>query len=311
MVYCGVAYVEEDAMRFGAEAGAIALAITLAAGVAVAAEVAEVEPNAGLNDATSLPAGDAGAGAVSPIGDHDFWRVDGAQAGDEIFALVETAQSTSGNTNALLVSFDTNGAPIEDDDNDGPGQAPALGGDAVPSAGSVYYEVFDFNEDGLITPYRLFQLIADPTASVAETEPNNNAFEANAVTGGSLASGTVVGSDFDLFAIQLAVGEALAAVLDRDPDDNGAALGSLIDIVDTDGVTALATGDAISGDVHGVGPITAAEAGTYFVQVHRTMSGTDDDYRVAFMTVVPEPDVFAAALAAIGMLCAGRRRCRT
>jgi hypothetical protein len=283
-------------------------ALVAASGTAIAAEVDEVEPNAGPGTATTLPDDSIGVGDISPIGDRDFWKVTGATAGDLIFALVETAQSTSGNTDAVLVSYDNNASPIQDDDNDGPGFAPALGGDVVPVSGDVSYEIFDLNDDGTITPYRLFQLIADPAASVPESEPNGTAAEANDAAGNSTATGTLPdNSDVDFYAVPLLAGDELVAVLDRDPDDTGFSVGSLIDILDTDGTTVLAAGDITSGDVHGVGPVQAPEDTTYFVRVGRS-SGTDDDYRIAFLTVAPEASVLASALASLAALGALRRK---
>ena len=286
----------------------LALGALFVAGAAVAAEVQEVEPNSGPQTATPLPAATIGVGDIHPVGDRDFWKVSDAIEGDQIFALLQTALSSSGNTDAVMVAYDTNAAPINDDDNDGPGLAPAMAGDVVPVSGDVYYEIFDLNDDGVITPYRLFQMIADPATSVPETEPNDTAATANAVAGQSLATGTLPdNSDVDFFAVTLASGDELAVVLDRDPDNSGFLVGSLVDIMDTDGTTVLAAGDVISGDAHGVGPITAAGDGTYYVRVRRS-SGTDDDYRIAFLTVAPEAGALVSALASVGVLGALRKR---
>jgi hypothetical protein len=287
--------------------GLVLGAVVAAAGAAVAAEVDEVEPNSGPGTATTLPADSIGVGDISPIGDRDFWKVSGATAGDLIFALAETADSNSG-TDAVMVSYDTNSAPIQDDDNDGPGLAPALGGDIVPESGDVYYEIFDVNDDGTITPYRLFSLITDPAASVPESEPNGTSAEANDAAGGTTATGTLPdNTDVDFYAVPMSENDQLVAILDRDPDDTGFSVGSLIDILDTDGTTVLAAGDITSGDVHGVGPVTAASDTTFYVRVGRS-SGTDDDYRIAFLTAAPEAGALASALASVAALGALRRR---
>jgi hypothetical protein len=279
--------------------------VSIGAFAARAAEVAEVEPNDSTATATALAPGDVGQGDVTPVGDHDFWKASGATVGFQIFALVDTAESTTGDTNAILVARDANGAQIAQDDDDGPGQAPALGGVPVTVAGDLFYEVSDLNDDGEISPYQLFQIVADPTAAVDETEPNDTAAEANAVESGSLANGTIpTANDIDFFSVSLTSGERLVAILDRDPDKNAATIGSLIDILDTDGTTVLAAGDLVSGDVHAVGPVTAQTDGSYYVRVKKS-SGTDDDYRVAFLTA-PEADALASALAALGALLAVR-----
>ena len=291
----------------GRLARAIAFACWVAIGTGAArADVAEVEPNDSTATATALPAGEVGVGAIAPIGDHDVWAVSGAQVGFQIFALVETAESTTGDTDAILVARDANGAQIAQDDNDGPGQAPALGGVAVTIAGDVFYEISDLNDDGTISPYRIFQLVADPAAAVGETEPNDTAAQATPVEPGSLANGTISpDGDVDFFSVSLTAGQRLVAILDRDPHKTATNLGSLIDILDTDGTTVLAAGDAVSGDVHAVGPANAPTDGSYYVRVKKS-SGTGNDYRVAFLTA-PEADALASALAAIGALSAFRR----
>lgn len=279
----------------------------LGAGVAVAAQVNEAEPNGDTATATPIAAFDQGAGAISPAADRDFWVTGGATAGFEIFALVETAEST-GSTDALLVARDDAGAVIEDDDNDGPGSAPALAGDAVPVAGDVFFEIYEQNDDGVVTPYRLFQLIADPATSTAEVEPNDTLEDATAVERQTLATGHLVPTETDLFAIPLESGEELAVMLDRDPDDDATFFSSRIDVLDVDATTVLGSADLVSGDTHAAGPVAAPDAGTYFVRITHGGGGTDDDYRLAFVTTVPEPLAAASAIAAFGALAALSRR---
>lgn len=284
-----------------------AAVLALGAGVAVAAQVDEVEPNGSTATATPIAPYDFGAGAISPAADHDFFVTTGATAGHQIFAMVETASSTA-SKDALLVAYDDAGVQIAIDDNDGPGSAPALAGDAVPISGDVFFEIYEQNNDGEITPYRLFQLIADPAASIPEVEPNDTPAQATPVTRQSLATGNLASGETDFFAIPLESGEELAVILDRDPDANSTFFSSRIDVFDTDGTSVLASGDLVSGDVHAAGPVAAAAAGTYFVRITHGGGGSDDDYRVAFVTTVPEPVAAASAIGALGALGALSRR---
>lgn len=279
--------------------------LAVSASVAIAAEIDETEPNGTVATGNPLAAGDVGVGDISPAGDHDVWVTPAASVGDQIFALVETVDSSTGE-DALLIALDANAAVIRQDDNDGPDVAPALAGEVVPVAGEVSFEIFELDNNGTITPYRLFHLVADPATSVPETEPNDAAGQANAVAGASLATGDVAPAATDFFAVSLAAGDALAAVLDRDPDDNATFVASQLAILDVDGTTVLANADAVSGDGHAVGPIRADVAGTYYVRIGNAGGGSDDDYRVAFVTTVPEPGALAAAVVA---LCALARRC--
>jgi hypothetical protein len=283
----------------------------MATGVAKAAAPEESEPNDDMATATPLAAGDVGTGAVAPVGDRDFWITSGATPGQQIFALVETAQSSSGD-DAVLAAYDDEGAPIAQDDDDGPGAAPAIGGHPFAVGGDVVFEVHDAGDDATITPYRLFQRLFDPSAAIVEIEPNDTLLEALAVPPGSLIAGSVSWVlDVDLFAVPLASGQELAVVLDRDPDDSGLLLPSLVDLLDASGAT-LASADAGSGDAQGVGPITASVPGTYYVRITESSAGAGAAYRMALLTSVPEPGALASgvALATLGCIArrAGRRR---
>jgi len=248
-------------------------------------------------DGHALAFPEIGLGSITPVGDHDFWVTGGASVVDQIFALVDLSLVEVGSPDAILAAYDDTGTLIEVDDNDGPGQAPALAGEAVPIAGDVTYEIFDFEDNDTISPYRLYQLIADPATAATEVEPTTRARRPPRSRLRRSQTAPPGQRRCRLFAISLDAGEELAVALDRDPENDGFSVASLISILDTDGVTTLASGDPISGGAHGAGPIAAVTPGNYFVRVGRT---------AAQRRLVPdrvhhlgaEPGALAAALAA-------------
>jgi hypothetical protein len=293
----------------GRRALGLGTALLFGAGMATATDIAEVEPNDTLATANEFVPVEIPTGAITPIGDVDNWFLTGATAGDEVYALLDVEAGAPADA-ALLRVLDDTGAVIITDVNDGPGKSPAVGGDAIPVDGDVFYEISEVSNDGTLASYRLFQLIADPAAVIPEVEPNDTPATATAVERQTVASGAILPDETDFFALPLESGEELAAVLDRDPDDNGLVVSTRIDILGTDGTTVLASGDLVAGDAHGVGPATAEEAGTYYVKVTHGGGGPDDDYRVAFITNVPEPAAAAAAVTAIASLIGVSRRGR-
>ena len=120
-------------------------------------------------------------GDISPIGDVDTWVRSGAAVGDLIFAYVDTGRSTLLKDSFLSV-LENDGTLIESDNDDGPSSGSVVAGAIVPTAGQVFFEVREDGNNGEITPYELFQVIADPADTAAEAEPNDSPLQATPVT---------------------------------------------------------------------------------------------------------------------------------
>jgi Ca2+-binding RTX toxin-like protein len=247
--------------------------------------ITESEPNNSSAEADALAGGQCfvvGSGATSPAGDGDFWSFQGT-AGATAWAYVDPAPATD----SRLTLFAPDGSPIEEDNDDGLGN----GGDATPpveaplasaiggaplSAGTHTLSVTENGNDGVIDPYRLF--LAVPTASTPEAEPNDDATQANPITGcPEVRSGTISsGTDNDWFAVTAAAGETLfIAAADtqdlvlslRPPPDGAAPLVS-------GPITAFPAPPAMAFSYN------VSAAGTYFVRVRFGEGGETGPYRL-------------------------------
>ncbi|MCP4573628.1 MAG: hypothetical protein GY838_14815, partial [bacterium] len=243
----------------------------------------ESEANDSAATADVLPPLDYGDGDLSPTGDIDFWT-NGYSAGvdDLAFAYVDTSGSSSGTDSQLNVYANDGTTLIEFDDDAGPGLTSCVAGAVVPQAGNVYYRINEYEDNNEITPYLLCAGIAGATA--AETESNDTAGTADALSWATpVMTGTLPGGDTDYFSFQADAGDVLAVIVDDDPDDDANQLDTDITIVDTDGVSVLATGDnqgSHDGNCAGGATTLAPTTGTYYVVIDAGSGGGGDvDYR--------------------------------
>jgi RTX calcium-binding nonapeptide repeat (4 copies) len=189
--------------------------------------VAESEPNSSSSVASALPGGQCyvvGTGAISPVGDQDFWSFPGT-AGASVWAYVDPEASTD----PFLEILQPDGATvIEHDDNDGMGNgggpvvdvpppapnAAAVAGAALTSSGTHFARVTETGNDGTINRYRLF--LAVSTATVPEgPEPNNTDETAGVITAcpevrvGQIEAAPGAAREWDCYTVHLTAGETL------------------------------------------------------------------------------------------------------
>ena len=251
---------------------------------AVEAQTNETEPNNSAATANVLAGGDYGTGNVSPAGDVDFWASGGAAVGELVFAQIDTGESTTGADSTLNVLANDGTTVIEFDDDDGGPLESVVAGAPVPQAGSVYYEVREYGNNGEVTPYHLTAVVVDPSAAVAETEPNDTAGTATAVSAAMMTGELTAGApDVDFYAFSAAASDRLCVIVDNDPDNDSAITDTQIDILNTDGTTTLLTGDNGGGNGNAAGTVVVGASGTYYLRVQNG-TGTDNDY--AFAVVV-------------------------
>jgi len=242
----------------------------------------ESEPNDNTSEANLIRHGEAGNGAIGSVGDSDMWRTDGVEAGDLVFAYVDTQDSTVSLDSHFEVVSNDGSSFIETDGEDGPGDSSAVAGAVVTESGSVYYRVMESFNDDEISDYTLYQAVFDPADVNAEQEPNDDAGTANGISA-SIMTGEADGIDY--FQFRAVSGSSIVAILDNEPQDNGSFLDSILRIYDTDGTTSLAMGDNFPAvtSANAAGAVTAPTTGIYYVTVEDGGLAAGSDYRLAVL----------------------------
>ena len=247
----------------------------------------ELEPNDTPDEANVLTSPSAAdGGSISPIGDVDWWVMEGASVDDLIFVYIDTRGSSISLDSGLNV-YAHDRAALEFDGDDGPSLSSVVAGAIVPQAGDVYFRVNEFGYDNPITPYEIYAAVLDPaTDSMTEVEPNNTWGNATPVTALKIVNGDMtVGAapDVDYFSFEASAGDVIAVSMDDDPDDDTNLFDSTLVILDTDGVTVLPDGDGDdmqSNNGNAAGAVTIPTDGTYYVRVaDGLLGGGDTDYR--------------------------------
>jgi len=247
----------------------------------------ESEPNNTPATATplNLVSGcQAASGAISPIGDVDYYSFT-ASAGSKVWALVDTGASAS-STDSVLTLFGPDGTTqLEQDDDDGTGTdctgavltrfASAIAGRTLTAGGTYFLRVEHFDGTATISAYKL--LVTVTTGSTAETEPNNTSATANSIATSGAPIGVRTGNittptDVDVYSVFAPAGSTLFISGDGDPERNGVGTDIVLDLLAPDGTTVLLSVD--NSDNVGL-PAPPAESfcfnitttGTYFVRV--------------------------------------------
>lgn len=235
--------------------------------------------------ATPLDDGDCGVGDIDPTGDEDFWSRNDAVEGDILFSYIHTAESTNSDNSFLEIIAADGSTVLANNDNDGPGGGSVVAGLLLEADGPIYYRVTETGDNDQITPYELSQILANPLDTLGEIEPNNSAgsatpIEATITTGEAAASD----ADLDFYAIELTAGDSLVVIVDEDPEADGDASDTRLDLIDPDHSTVLESGDNMAGNFgNALRYSMAPNSGTYYIRISNN-TGADTTYR--FVTLV-------------------------
>jgi hypothetical protein len=240
--------------------------------------ILETEENDFPQTANFIRNTEYGQGEIDPVGDIDFWRAS-ASAGDLVFALVDTQNSNTDKDSLLQVFANDTTTLIAEDDDDGPPSGAsggsAIAGKVIPQDGEIYYRVAQAGGDAGFRLYHLHQLVVNPDRSVTESEPNGDAAHAGTMTS-PIMRGELSGGDQDWFSFQAAAGQRIAVIVDENPDGDGAATNTTVDIIRPT-LQSLASGDNGASNDANAAAAAALETGThYIVLAHQ---GGDADYR--------------------------------
>ncbi|HKQ49010.1 MAG TPA: hypothetical protein VJZ71_13140 [Phycisphaerae bacterium] len=264
----------------------------LVLGVTLGGFVCETEPNDNMGQSNFIRHNELASGGITPNGDGDFYRREGAAAGDLIFAYVDTSGSTT-SIDSFLRILGHDGSLIEEDNDSGPPGAAldsssAIAGAAVSpaQAGNVFYQVFEVGDDDTISSYSLFQAVVNPAATAAETEANNSSGTADFISA-AVMSGTLGGTP-DFFEFTASQDAVVAVIVDDNPDDDGDFTDTDLHILDTDGTTVLggAAGEGDNfdtDDANAAGSVTLPADGTYYVRIQDDGTTADSEYRFVLL----------------------------
>jgi len=261
-----------------------------AAAPAEGAQVNEVEPNGLLENASLLRNREFLAAAINPDGDIDIFRVPGCQAGDLVFAWVDSRLSPSVNgdqPNSFLTVADARGFVIGADDDDGPRKSSVVAGAATSVSGDVFFRVLEVaSGPHLLIDYEIHHAVVRPDDVSVEVEPNDDVADANFITS-NITTGSAARTEVDSFRIDVRQNERIAVILDADPERNGLPAPVILDIAAADGsiITrsdVLATSNFLDNDAHAAGTILAPVDGPLFIRVR----GLSDDFDFTYRFVV-------------------------
>ncbi len=236
--------------------------------------VVEVEPNSDAASATVLNAGQFGSGEISLAGDIDTWIVPGGQAGDLVFAFVDSTHSFPSRDSVLDVRLnDPMGTLIERNDDEGPQNSSVVAGASLPADGDVLFQVREFYSTKEMKGYGIFQVIADASDTAAEAEGNDSSATATPVSATVMTGAVAFGSgDVDYYSFHVASDQQIVVIADEDPERDGVITDlDPLCIVNTGGLGDLECAEG-SQDPPSSGEVVRTtnpflRAGTYFVRV--------------------------------------------
>lgn len=183
----------------------------------------ETEPNNTFMTANTLTGNEGKIrGDVFGNGDLDWFRFT-ANAGDRVYAAVQTSYSNNGSGDSQLRIFASDGTTLlEFDDDDGTfgGVSSTIAGTVIPSPGTYYIQVKHFSATNTLRPYELYYRVQSgmPTA---EVEPNDTPGQANALPTSGWVSGArdpAVATEQDWFSFTANAGDTIYLGLDLDPE---------------------------------------------------------------------------------------------
>jgi hypothetical protein len=193
----------------------------------------EVEPNGSLETAGELWSQSVMSGAVDPVGDVDYFALDGVNPTWGFIALLDTSGS-SGSVKAELSALDNSGAVLQTDKGSWEhGSGIAL--QNYPDGRLTHYlRVNEDGNDGQITSYTL-RYYNTITATQPEAEPNESP-ATGTPSGFSHAGAIDPAGDVDCFLFHGRPGDKILLALNGDPENDGSPADLVLELLDPLGV---------------------------------------------------------------------------
>jgi hypothetical protein len=186
----------------------------------------EVEPNNTITNAQMLATANNVElrGAINPAGEVDYYGF-AATSGQRVWAYAYTLGAVNSTDSQMYLANALSQTLQFDDDNGSQGSLGSdIAGAPITTTGSFYLELNDFGNNGTINPYSLFVDLTSG-AAVPEVEPNDTITTANALTVGSVMTGTIpTTGDADLYSFAAGATDRVVIQVDGNPERDGVAL---------------------------------------------------------------------------------------
>jgi hypothetical protein len=262
----------------------------------VGGQIDESEPNGSPATADPLGINEWGRGAISPVGDIDFWSASGASANFLVFACAELSGAPGSlcdlqvlaNDGITLIKSDTNFSGFL-------GSA-AVAGEVIPQSGNVYFRINEDGDDQTIPQYRILYAFLDPAKTAPEIEPNDTAATASPIRA-PITTATVKTpgvNEFDYFRFHVTAGSLMMVILDKDPDRNGVLTDTNYGLYMPDGMTLVPGGiadNSMANKANATDAVAAPTTGDYIVRIGLNNTTAGPNYQfVVLVDGVPYSD---------------------
>lgn len=249
--------------------------------LAAAGTFSETEPNNTPATANPLAPGDTVTGAISPIGDQDYFSIPGVNTTWGFIALLDTSAS---GTSAELDALRSDGTTVMQSDVGSwvKGSGIALQG-FVDGGATHYLRVHKKGDNATVASYslRYYQTIV---TTQPEVEPNDTRL--TGTPSSFTMSGTISSaSDVDCYAFQGRSGDTILLALKGDPEGDGSPIDPALKLVSpTDAVLASADQTGVGGNEFiEYGPLASSGVYAYCVWASHGTGGPTATYKVGLV----------------------------
>jgi len=255
---------------------ALLLGMVFAGTVFAASYLTEKEPNDSVDQAQEVRSAQTVKGAVSPVGDVDYFGVKGMGTGWGIVALLDVSTSEA-SKDAVIAAIAPDGSTILAQNAGRWEKGPLIAWSRFTSRDTHYLRVNEEANDGLISPYVL-RYYALPLGEQPEREPNDSLKTANTT---AITNTGVIESpaDVDCYAFGGRAKQKVMVALNADPENDGGPADFTIELLRRDGSVWASADFGGPGAGEFIDEHTLPEAGVYTYCVRaRSGSGKKSTY---------------------------------
>lgn len=200
----------------------------------------ETEPNDTPAQANTLEPREVMGGAVDPLGDEDYFVVEGVNALWGFIALLQTDNSAASQA-AVLTAYGGDGSTVLAQDGGSWIHGSGIALQAYEGPGSHYLEVQEEGNDAQVTTYtlRYYPTVVNTHPEVEPNETRLSGTPSTFTNAGVLSTGV----DRDCYAFEGHGGDMILLALDGDPEHDGSIADPALELVDTSDAT-LGSADA-------------------------------------------------------------------
>jgi len=239
---------------------AMLLGLAIAGTTLAVSYLTEKEPNNTADQAQEVRSAQAVKGAISPVGDVDYFAVKGMGAGWGIVAVLDASASDAGNDTAIA-AIAPDGASIRAQNTGHWEKGPFIAWSRFTGRDTHYLRVSEKANGATISPYVL-RYYALPLGEQPEREPNDSLKTANtsAITNKGVIENV---TDVDCYAFNGKAKQKVMVALNADPEDDGGPADFAVELLKKDGSVWARADYSGPGDGEFIDEHTLPEAGVY------------------------------------------------